>query len=82
MSEGKWIRFEDAGTTTSCKTRRWSVVSKEQGVELGTIDWFPRWRKYVFNPAYGTCYEQDCLRDIARFIEERTREHRFAAARV
>ena len=72
----KWIEFEDAGTTPSGKTRVWWVVSKENRGTIGQVRWDARWRKYVFAPTGGTIYEQQCLRDIATFIEEKTCEHK------
>lgn len=63
------------------QTRRWTVMTRiGDGVTLGIVQWLPQWRQYVFQPAYPTAFEQDCLRDIAKFIEDRTREHKEAAA--
>lgn len=70
-----WLRFEDAGTSRSGKTREWAVVAKEQGLAIGAIQWYGPWRKYVFTARPNTVFEQDCLRDIAKFIEEKSREH-------
>ncbi len=56
-------------------TLKWSVVTKIKPQQIGTISWFGRWRKYCFNPAPDTVFEQVCLRDIADFIETKTREH-------
>lgn len=73
----RWIRFEEGPRSPSGKTRSWSVVAKHGGVELGAVYWYAPWRKYAFAPSpYETVFEQDCLRDIATFIESRTREHR------
>lgn len=46
------------------------------GILLGDITWFSRWRKYSFNPRVGTIYEETCLRDIAEFISSETRRQR------
>ena len=61
------------------KTKRWQVVTKAEGALLGSIGWFGRWRRYAFTPYEGSVYEQDCLRDIASFIEAQTKAHREAA---
>lgn len=77
MSEGKWIRFEEGPPSASGKTRTWSVVQREWGSgAIGEVAWYAPWRKYVFEPRSSIVFEQICLRDIADFIEARTREQR------
>jgi len=73
-----WIDFEDAGTSGSGITRVWKVVNKEFGALLGTVRWYPGWRRYVFEPKAGTIFEQDCLRCIADFVVYQTVEHKQA----
>jgi hypothetical protein len=77
-SKPKWIRFDEVQTRT--KTKRWRVLTRDGGgaigVAIGVVSWWSPWRKYVFHPFAGSLYEQDCLRDIATFIENATREHR------
>lgn len=75
--------FESAGKSTSGKTERWVVYSRTEnngvevrGAPLGWVCWYARWRKYTFQPIEGTVFEQDCLRDIASFLIERTVEHK------
>ena len=80
MTDGKWIRFDDLGTSDSGKTRRFAVVALRGDVALGEIRWNGGWRKYAFVPFPRTEYEEDCLRDIANFCELTTREHRAARA--
>lgn len=72
--EGTYIRmdlYRDTG-----KTLVWDVENKENGAVLGRIKWFGQWRKYAFFPFNGMVFEQVCLREIADFIEARTKEHR------
>lgn len=57
------------------KTLTWWVVSHHEDIQLGTIAWFGRWRRYSFHPQPGTVFEQVCLREIAEFCERKTREH-------
>ena len=71
----KWIDIEGPVPSKSGKTNIWTVVERS-GSELGTVQWFGRWRKYVFIPAAGTVYEEDCLRDIASFCEQASKEFR------
>ena len=60
------------------KTLRWVVRSYDMMPDLADIAWFGRWRKYAMYPLPGTVYEEVCLREIANFCEQRTREHRAA----
>jgi hypothetical protein len=64
------------------KTKVWWVVSKYDNIQLGTISWFSRWRKYSFFPKGDTVYEWVCLRDIADFCEEQTRLHKVKTIEV
>jgi hypothetical protein len=63
MKEGRWIRFIPVGN-------EYLVIAKEDEILLGIIEWFPKWRRYVFAPSSYTVFEQTCLRDIARFLDE------------
>lgn len=72
-TESKWITFTLAGNNP--KTKIFTVMAKEGGF-LGTVKWYAPWRKYCFVPADYTVFEQDCLRDIADFIERETAEHK------
>lgn len=71
--EGEYVTFEMYGEAK--KTVIWRVMSKRGGW-LGDVKWFSRWRKYSFFPAPHCVFEQVCLRDIAEFVEERTKEHK------
>ena len=70
----KWIEFEHYPPKKDKKTSLWIVKAKEGGVSLGLIKWYGAWRTYAFFPANDTIYEDDCLRDIAQFIEDRMHE--------
>lgn len=71
----RWIGAKFIGTSPSGKTKRWRIETKF-GDTLGYVEWFARWRKYCFAPEENTVYEQDCLRDLATFCEQRTADHR------
>jgi len=60
------------------KTKTW-VVRGKYGATLGGVVWFNRWRQYAFQPNPKCVFEEDCLRDIAQFVEERTYEHKHPA---
>ena len=55
------------------KTSVYGVFSNSSGDYLGSIEWYPRWRQYVFAPQSDTVYSVGCLNDIADFIK-RARE--------
>ena len=74
--EGKHILFVPGPAKP--KTKTWWVVNKHDDIALGSIEWFARWRGYGFYPKPDTVYEQDCLRDIALFVEAQTKLHREA----
>jgi len=73
---GTYINFIEI--TPNPKTKVWEVVTKEEDNFLGIIKWFGRWRKYTFMPSSNSVYEEVCLREIADWIECRTKEHRDA----
>lgn len=77
MITTKWLTFQQLPHKPGAKTERWRVFSKD-GPQLGGCVWHSPWRRYVFWPLEGTIYEQDCLRDIAQFCEDQTREHKAA----
>jgi hypothetical protein len=81
MSQPKWITFTPAPTEKERRTLRWRVRSIEGfgGQVIGHIEWYARWRCYAFFPAAETVFEKTCLRDLADFCEQATRDR--AAAR-
>lgn len=70
MSQPKWIVFREIPAPGV--TKRWEIVTKKGGEVIGWIGWSNGWRRYVIQPAMLTEWEQDCLRDVAAFIEEQT----------
>lgn len=79
LAEGTHIYFFDYGKTwdgKKHKTSRYGVYAKADNFPLGTVSWFGRWRKYTFQPAANTVYEETCMRDISQFIEEQTKSQR------
>jgi hypothetical protein len=76
----KWIDFEllqpPDDLTYKPKTKRWIVQTKQEYTQLGIIRWCCGWRKYAFYPYPDTLYEQDCLRDIADFIDKQMKERK------
>lgn len=72
----KHVRFEFLEMSSSGKTKVWEVQTTENNLTLGYIRWFGSWRRYAFFPNFKSVFEWTCLRDIANFCEEKTREHR------
>lgn len=73
----KWIRFEELPKLKpSHKTDRWQVIANEGDDDLGEVYWNTGWRRYIFAPYSNCIFEQDCLRDIAEFIECQTKERK------
>jgi hypothetical protein len=79
--ESKWIYFEDQKLANR-KTKMFEVLTKDGNINLGTISWFARWRKYCFFSNTATVFETQCLKDIIAYIdylmEERKAMLRFA----
>jgi hypothetical protein len=74
METGKHINF--IPDEPNKKTLVWRVENKYDGVLLGIIAWFCKWRCYGFFVAPDTVFEKTCLRDIANFCENKTKEHK------
>lgn len=68
--EYKWIKMVFVKNSPSGKTMIFYVMNKLYNENLGEIKWNPGYRKYAFYPSKKTFYEEDCLRDIAEFLEQ------------
>lgn len=73
--DGTYIKFRNCGPRPGNKTCDFEV-STDRGDVLGIVKWFGRWRKYSFFPEAGTLYEETCLREIAEFCQDRTRDQK------
>jgi len=71
----KWIKIEKIDNEGR-KTDVFEVWNIFDGCSLGIIKWKANWRKYAFFPYASSYFEQDCLRDIAKFIEKETKEYK------
>jgi pilus assembly protein Flp/PilA len=73
----EFLRFEELPNEgTKIKTRRFTVWSAKHHDALGGIRWYGRWRQYVFEPALGTTFNNDCLWSIADRISYLNTMHR------
>ncbi len=73
--EGKYIWIRNIGRQPGAKTARFEVWSKSP-CRIGMIKWYPAWRCYSYFPDPNTLYEKVCLREIADFCEEVTRQQK------
>lgn len=54
------------------KTKRWTVHNKANGYRLGTIGFYPHWRKYVFYPSNESLFDASCLLAIGAILDAET----------
>lgn len=71
-----WIEFTEAGWSASGRTRIWRVEPKQVSGCIGEISWYSPWRRYCFFPIANSVFEEQCLRDIAKFCEDQTAAHK------
>ena len=75
----KWIEFVEVPARTDRPriTKRWDVRTTQGCPEIiGRITWSRGWRRYVLQPGDFSEWEQDCLRDVAEFLEAQSRERK------
>jgi len=77
MEPGTYISFLNQGVSPSGKTGVWEVITNEELAQrLGCVRWHSPWRCYAFFADSNTLYEKKCLREIAEFLEAKTKEQR------
>jgi hypothetical protein len=78
MPEPKWIRFVELDEYRDRVTKQWHVLPKDLPFPIGVIKWYSGWRRYcLFTiPGGEAIFEEQCLRDIAEFIESVTKAQR------
>jgi hypothetical protein len=64
------LNFLLAGRSDSGLTQIWEIRSVHTDVLLGQINWKPSWRRYWFTPDTGTGFDAECLREIAKFLDD------------
>ena len=47
-----------------------------RGTVVGRVKWHGAWRRYGFFPEPNTVWDHECLRTVALFCEEKTKERR------
>jgi len=72
--ETEHLGFSEVGFTG--KTYIISVINIHDGVCVGQIKWFGRWRKYCFFPNKDTVFDSKCLSDISGFMDRLMQDHK------
>jgi len=63
-----YLKFVKEGDTG--RTEMHGVFSALHGDRLGTVKWFGLWRQYAFFPEPETVWNRDCLRQLAKFLDD------------
>ena len=59
------------------KTKVFHIVAKKTDDCIGVIQWYGRWRCYIFMPrGFNPVFNVQCLKDICEFIEKLEVERR------
>lgn len=66
----EWLRFEDAGTSESGKTRRWLAVNKRTLEVAGEVRYRYGCRGYAFYPTSDFFFDANCMEQIGKFLRE------------
>lgn len=67
----KRLEFTEQARNGQRKTKYWLVSCN--GIDLGHISFYSRWRQYCFHPDTETLYEKNCLREIADKCESESK---------
>lgn len=65
-----YLRFAFNVPIKGHKTNVWAVYGGL--VQVGVVKWYAQWRRYCFFPNEGTLFEEECLREMATFLEDQT----------
>lgn len=73
-----FLNFVEQPNTDGRKTKVWKILSGSSNGILGSISFYPQWRKYVFFPVGQTCFDDSCLTEISTFLTAETSRWRYA----
>ena len=68
---GKYMHAERLG----CEPEVYYTIHARDKSILGYVDWYQRWRSYVFSPEEGSALSWDCCLELSRFLENCNRLH-------
>lgn len=66
MKIGKYMTARAVGMAP----REVYTIHARDGAIIGMVEWYPRWRQYVFAPDHDAALSHECLTDLARFCKE------------
>ena len=52
------------------KIKKWSCRNNKSKEEIGNIDFYATWKRFVFKGREGCVFDVGCLRDIIDFISQ------------
>lgn len=58
----------EGGIAEGRKTGIWNICGND-GTALGLVSWYGSWRQYIFDPCPNCIFNNQCLRDIAAFLD-------------
>ena len=58
----------------------WTLHNKRSDAQIGNIGWYASWRRYIFVPLENACFDAYCLREIASFLDRKTKGDKAGAA--
>ena len=65
MKLGKYMTVYPVGTGG----HETYLVKDTRGQIIGSFEWYPRWRRYVFEAESGAVFSHDCLAELSRFCK-------------
>lgn len=68
IKETKYLLFKVIAQKP--KTKVISIINKHYEEQIGTIEWYPDWRQYTFNPEIGTTWNIGCLADVIDVLNQ------------
>lgn len=68
MIKEKNLRFEVKRELP--KTKIYLIISNHSNEELGTIYWFPTWRRYVSETFSNIVVDSSCHKEISEFLDK------------
>ena len=55
----------------------WEIRNKGSDGVLGYVDWYSRWKSYVFNSmGEAVIFSADCLEEIVKFLKRLNKERK------
>lgn len=51
-------------------TKKYMVLNISGELIIGSIRFYPQWRRYVFFPETDTLFDSKCMNEITRFLED------------